>query len=228
MGISVLGVDDLKVLLLDLDGTLINSEKAFFNSFKDVLMNQYNIVITMEDYKKYELEQNALLIKKLKEQYSFLKDISDKDIMNSVYNNYAAFFRQIILEDEAKDNFQTLEKLKAKGIRLGLVTTCRRIYLDILIKELHLENLFDIIIAREDVEHLKPDSEAYLNALAYFEVSPNECLAIEDSKRGVDAAISAGIKTIKVENFTMIKYKYPGSIECHSANEVLKKILIKK
>ena len=227
MGLSVLGVDDLKVLLLDLDGTLINSEKAFFSSFQDVLLKQYNINITMEDYKKYELEQNAMLIKKLREQYSFLKDIPDKDIMNSVYSNYTGFFRQIILEDEAKDNFKTLEKLKERGIGLGLVTTCRRTYLDILVKELHLENLFDLIIAREDVEHLKPDSEAYLKALEYFKVSPDKCLAIEDSKRGVDAALNAGIKTIKVENFTMIKYEYPESIECYSANGVLKRMLTK-
>ena len=147
--------------------------------------------------------------------------------MNNVYNNYTDFFKQVILEDEAKDNFKTLEKLKDRGIKLGLVTTCRRMYLDILIKELKLESLFDIIIAREDVEHLKPDSEAYLKALNYFNIKPNECLAIEDSKRGVDAAINAGIKTIKVENFTMIKYKYSESIECYSANGVLKRILAK-
>ena len=87
--------------------------------------------------------------------------------------------------------------------------------------------LFDIIIAREDVRNLKPDSEAYLKALNFFKVSPNECLAIEDSKRGIEAAINAGIKTIKVENFTMIKYEYSGSVECYSANKVLKKILAK-
>ena len=228
MGFSVLGVDDLKVLLLDLDGTLINSEKAFFCSFRDVLEKEYGIVITMEDYKKYELEQNAMLIKKLKEKYIYLNDVSDQDIMSSVYNNYSSFFKKVILEDEARDNFKVLEKLKKIGIKLGLVTTCKKMYLNVLISELELDGLFDLIIAREDVEKLKPDSEAYLKALMYFNTDSSNCLAIEDSKRGVDAAINAGIKTVKVENFTMIKYEYPGSIECYSANGVLKRILKKK
>ena len=38
---------NIKALLLDLDGTLINSEKAFCNSFKKVLLNRYNINITL-------------------------------------------------------------------------------------------------------------------------------------------------------------------------------------
>ena len=53
---------NFKALLLDLDGTLINSEKAFYESFKDILKNEYSIDITMEEYKKYELEQNAMLL----------------------------------------------------------------------------------------------------------------------------------------------------------------------
>lgn len=49
--------DKVQALLLDLDGTLINTEKAFFNSFRDVLNNNYNVLITEEDYKKNELEK---------------------------------------------------------------------------------------------------------------------------------------------------------------------------
>ena len=55
----------IKAILFDLDGTLINSEKAFCNSFIRILNDEYNAKITEEDYEKYELKENAMLLKTL-------------------------------------------------------------------------------------------------------------------------------------------------------------------
>lgn len=219
---------NIRALLLDLDGTLINSEKAFFESFKNVLYNNFNISITMEDYKKYELEQNAMLLKKLREANLNINNVSDKEIMSLIYSDYEKEFRKIILEQEAIDNFNLLKQLKKLKYTLALVTTCRRFYLDILINQLSLENLFDIIVAREDVENLKPAPDAYLKAIEVLKLDKKYCLAFEDSKRGIDAAINSNLKTVQVNNFTSIKYKDERAIQFESANEVLSKILALK
>jgi len=216
---------DVKALLLDLDGTLINSEKAFFESFKNVLYDNFNISITMEDYKKYELEQNAMLLKQLRKNYSNIENISDNEIMSLIYRDYEKEFRKVIFEEESIENFTLLKELKKLKYKLALVTTCRRYYLDILIKELLLEDLFDIIIAREDTENLKPAPDAYLKALECLKLNREYSLAIEDSKRGIDAAINSNLKTIQVNNFTSIKYTDDRCIQFDSANEVLNKIL---
>jgi len=81
---NVLELKNIKALLLDLDGTLINSEKAFCESFKNILKDNYGILITSEDYKKYELEQNAMLLKKLRETNLILKNITDEEIMKYI------------------------------------------------------------------------------------------------------------------------------------------------
>ena len=151
-------------------------------------------------------------------------DIDDKDIMNIVYNNYEDYFKEIIKEEEAVDNFRLIRELKDKYL-LGLITTCRRHYLDILDSEESIYDLFNIVIAREDVERLKPDPEAYLKALKELHLKSDEVIAIEDSKRGVDSSIEASIKTIKVDNFTDIKYRDDRVIEEESANKVLRKII---
>lgn len=225
MNENILELKNLKALLLDLDGTLINSEKAFFESFKNILKKHFGIVISKEDYKKYELEQNAMLLKKLRETNLSIKDISDKEIMSLIYNDYESEFRKIILEEEAIDNFNILKELKKLKLTLALVTTCRRHYLNILIEELNLENLFDVIVAREDVENLKPAPDAYLDAIQTLNLDKNTCLAFEDSKRGIDAAIDSGLKTVKVSNFTSIKYEDQRAIGIESANEILNEIL---
>lgn len=214
-----------EALLLDLDGTLINSEKAFFESFKNILQNKFNINITKEDYKKYELEQNAMLLKMLRNTNEVLKNITDKEVMSLIYEDYEREFRKIILEEETKDNFKLLKDLKKLKLSLALVTTCRRHYLNILIHELKLEKLFDIIIAREDAKNLKPSPDAYLDAINYLGLNKNNCLAFEDSKRGIDSAIESGLKVVQVSNFTSIKYIDDRAIQFESANDVLNKIL---
>ena len=214
----------MKGIFLDLDGTLINSEKAFSRCFIDVLNNQFGARLNLDDYRRYELEKNALLIKYAKEMGMINSDIDDKDIMNIVYNNYEDYFKEIIKEEEAVDNFRLIRELKDKYL-LGLITTCRRHYLDILDSEESIYDLFNIVIAREDVERLKPDPEAYLKALKELHLKSDEVIAIEDSKRGVDSSIEASIKTIKVDNFTDIKYSDDRVIEEESANKVLRKII---
>ena len=152
---QVFDIRKLKALLLDLDGTLINSEKAFFNSFKKVLKEKCDLRITMKDYKKYELEQNAKLLITFREK-GLINNFCDKDIMNFIYNDYENEFKKIILEEEAIENFRLLKELKKLKLKIALVTTCRRYYLNILIDTLKLNDLFGIIIAREDVTNLKP------------------------------------------------------------------------
>ena len=90
--------------------------------------------------------------------------------------------------------------------------------------------MFDYIVSRDDVLHeeLKPNPKAYSMALKALDISTNECLAIEDSKRGIDAALAANIPTIKVDNFTVIKFMDNRVEEYNSANEILKMILKNK
>mgnify|MGYP003307848076 CR=1 FL=1 len=196
MNKNILDLKNLKALLLDLDGTLINSEKAFFESFKNVLQDHFNISITKEDYKKYELEQNAMLLKKLRETNLNIKNISDKEIMSLIYNDYESEFRKIILEEEAIDNFNILKELKKLKLTLALVTTCRRHYLNILIEELGLEKLFDIIVAREDVENLKPAPDAYLDAIKALDIDKDTSLALIDTSSPIFFASAPNLSIV--------------------------------
>ena len=66
------------------------------------------------------------------------------------------------------------------------------------LRTLELADQFDIILAREDVEHGKPDPEIYRLAARLLDVHPQECLVIEDSPVGVQAAVAAGMGCIAV------------------------------
>ena len=104
-------------------------------------------------------------------------------------------------EDEVAINFELLKQLKDKGLNLALVSTSRRKFINLLLNKLKLETLFDVIVSREDVEKLKPAPDAYEMALNILNVSRDNCIAFEDSKRGIVSSKSANIKTIQVSDY---------------------------
>ena len=63
------------------------------------MLDYYKINISNEDYKKYQLEQNAKLLETLRIK-GLLIENDDKTIMNYIYEDYENEFKKIILEEE--------------------------------------------------------------------------------------------------------------------------------
>jgi len=63
-----------------------------------------------------------------------------------------------------------------------------------------LEGYFDEVVTRDDVEETKPRPDPYLAAMRKLGLKPGECLAVEDSERGLDSAHAAGIRCVVVPN----------------------------
>lgn len=199
--ISILPQNKLNAILFDLDGTLINSEQKFFESFRYVIASKYDYNITYEEYENNELKKNANLIIELKNNGIIDKNELNENIMKEVYMEYEKKFMELLDENEVALNFELLKQLKNKGLRLALVSTSRRKFIEILLSKLNIKDMFEIVISREDVENLKPDPEAYNKALSLLNISCDNCIAIEDSERGIKASTGANIKTIQVNDF---------------------------
>lgn len=212
---------ELTTILFDLDGTLINSEKIFYQSFKDILHKKYNIEITEEDYNKYELEKNATLITHLKEIKKIEEDEKEEKIMDEVYLDYQKKFNKLIEDEKTIVNFELIRRLSTKSIKLGLVSTTPKKFINELIDKLDFNNVFDVIISREDVKQLKPNSEAYLTALKLTNSNSLSTIVFEDSKRGIEASKAAKIKTIKVNEFNISNEKMDDIFEIDSITRML-------
>jgi HAD superfamily hydrolase (TIGR01509 family) len=100
--------------------------------------------------------------------------------------------------------------LKERGVKLGVVSNAKRRELDTALNHLGLARYMNVIVSRDDVSAPKPDPTPYLFGAASLGVSPDQCLAVEDSPPGLEAALLAKIPSAAVEtNFGRMALEQP-------------------
>ena len=95
---------------------------------------------------------------------------------------------------------ELLHIAREMGLKTALTTTSHASEACHILNILGIVKDFDFIATADDVERKKPDPEVYLLVLNELNLSAKECLAIEDSPPGVQAALSAGLWCIAVTN----------------------------
>jgi HAD superfamily hydrolase (TIGR01509 family) len=86
-----------------------------------------------------------------------------------------------------------LHALRSDGLLVGLVTSASRRRTERAIDFLEIRPLLDVHVCAEDLAEHKPDPAPYLTAARHLKAGPGSCLALEDSHRGVQSAIAAGM-----------------------------------
>ena len=93
----------------------------------------------------------------------------------------------------------TLAEL-SKYVRMAIVTTAKRVDFEIIHEKREIRQFMDFVLVREDYEFAKPHPEPYLTGLKRFGATTEETLVVEDSSRGLNSAVAAGIECAVVHN----------------------------
>jgi sugar-phosphatase len=94
--------------------------------------------------------------------------------------------------------YAALQYFKEKGFKLGLASSAPLQLIKTVVKTLKLDSYFETMHSSDDEKAGKPDPAVYLATAKKMNVKPEECIAIEDSYRGVLAAHRAGMKVIAI------------------------------
>lgn len=114
-----------------------------------------------------------------------------------IYNKILAQ-PNILIENQYPHNVALLRDMHAQGYKTALATMSHCEQTQRVLDVLSLRGQFNFVAAREDVDRGKPDPEIYLLAARQLESKQEECLVIEDSPNGVNAALAAGMHVIAV------------------------------
>lgn len=95
-----------------------------------------------------------------------------------------------------------LRRLRARGIRLGLVTASTRVVVEPNIRRLNLEGLFETTWFADDVPNGKPHPEALLRAIGDLRVDPRDAVYVGDTTVDLAMAAAAGVPFVAVAGTT--------------------------
>jgi beta-phosphoglucomutase family hydrolase len=91
-----------------------------------------------------------------------------------------------------------LSRLKARGLRLAVGTSAPRMNLVAILEAFNMEDVFDVLVSCEDVEHAKPAPDIFLCACERLQLPPTDCVVFEDSVHGLEAARAAGCRVVGI------------------------------
>ena len=185
----------IRVVIFDMDGVIVDSEPAHIEAEKQIMM-QHGVKLSTEDLRSYtgttaEFEFTDLISKHhLRTTPEQL--IREKDVI---------LFE--LLERETKPTkgvIALIKGLRQDGFKLGIASSGRGKLVSYFLKKLNIEHLFDTVVCAEDITYSKPHPEIFLKAAERLREKPENCIVIDDSKLGVEAAKRAGMKCIGFRN----------------------------
>lgn len=193
-------ISKYKALLVDLDGTLVDTSMINYLSYEDAV-SRYGYHLDYDYFCKY---CNG------KHYKSFLFNmISDSSVIEEIHEikkqSYSQYLDKARLNSELIMLLEDAKKRKdVEGRRecyVGLVTTASKKNTYELLEWYSKVELFDVIITQNDVINKKPDPEGYMLAMNKLHVSPQKTLIFEDSDVGIEAAMRAGAECMRVVGF---------------------------
>lgn len=184
----------IEAVIFDMDGLIINSEplwrKAEIAAFKTIgykfteEMCMQTMGMRIDEVVHYWWEEFKWT------------SVSEEMVVNDIHSKMIDLIKSegAILTGVEK----TLKLLKDENIPLALASSSSKILIETVLNVLNIKSYFTIVHSAQDEKAGKPDPSVFLTTARLLKVDPKKCLVLEDSKAGMDAGLSANMRTIVV------------------------------
>jgi HAD superfamily hydrolase (TIGR01509 family) len=202
-----------KAVIFDRDGIIINTEGVVIDSVRKAFEKlgftlqeedlPHIIGRSVEVYKEYFLKKWDFNYEEFSE---IRKDLFYKNLDSAPYFDNAV---------------ELIKKLYIKKIPIAVTTSAGKEGTLLILKKAGIDNMFKVIVTKEDCSKLKPDPEPYRLTSEKLGIEPRFCVAVEDTALGIESAKNAGMLCIAIPNeFTKDQDFSKADLVLESANEI--------
>lgn len=199
-------LDGIRAVIFDFDGLMIESESIAYQVWCEVL-DQYGKSFTEEIY-------HNVIGRDPFDSIDYLIEILDLPLdPQELFETYWSARTEKVCRDgfPAPGLIDLMQFLTDRGLILGVASNSPSRYVLEVLEALGLSQSFGCVRCREDVVQGKPAADVYLAAAACLEVDHTQCLALEDSPIGLQAALNAGMRCLAVPNEDLMDEDFSGA-----------------
>jgi pyrophosphatase PpaX len=179
----------ITTLLFDFDGTLLDTNELIIQTFTAVLDGRYPGRFSREDILHF-------IGPSLKQTFEAIDPNAAEDMISEYRTLNKTLHDDLVTEYDGVP--ETLRLLKARGLKMAIVSTKRR---DTILHGLGLmgiTDVFDVIVGLDQVTNPKPDPEPLELALRLLNSARDEALMIGDNSHDIEGGKNAGVRTAGV------------------------------
>jgi beta-phosphoglucomutase len=197
----------IEAIFFDFNGVIIDDERIHLKAYREVLAAE-GVGLTDEDYFASLGMDDAAFVRAAYERAG--KSVTS-EAMRALINREHELHRTFIKDDlPVSSGVVAFIREASRHYQLGIVSMAEREEIDHVLDLAHLSSEFSVFVTAEPGLKHKPAPDCYLRALELLNeqrrgdrkmpLVPRECLVIEDSPPGIEAALTAGMRTIGVTN----------------------------
>ena len=188
----------MKLVIFDMDGVLVDGCEWHRLALNEALLETRGFEISLEDH---YLEFNGLptKVKLLKLSEKGLIDISEVDEIERIKQEKTVN----TIEKNAtvrQEKIDLMKFLKLNNVKIACFTNSIRPNAELMLQKTGVLEHLDLLVTNQEVKNAKPDPEGYILCMNLMNVSKEDCLIIEDSPKGVQAAIASGANVLIVKD----------------------------
>lgn len=186
----------IKLVVFDLDGTLVNSLTDLAESVNKGLTKADLEPKPTENYKRYVGNGREMLVKRAMGEYA-----DNAELLSIVRETFNSEYK-IHCNDNTSSYEgceELLSKLESAGIKTAVHSNKPDEFVGEILKKVYPNHVFTEAWGKKEEYAPKPDKEALLAMLDKLGIKPNECIYIGDSDVDVYTAQNAGVKMAGVE-----------------------------
>ena len=184
----------IKAVIFDVDGTLLDTERIYMKAWKEAAAEAGYVM------------PDSVLQKTRAVNTKDAARIFEEEIGNGFSYQAVRPIRVRIAEDLIKRDspilkpgvLELLAFLEEKGIRLSVASSTNRQGTREHLAESRILDRFEVVVGGDMVTNGKPHPDIFLKAAEALGTAPEECIVVEDSPAGIQAAHAAGMKAVLV------------------------------